>query len=48
MELTVSSLKDLACFLPIFLRMVSEMAFIFLPRPADLLGSGLSTSSEGC
>lgn len=46
--LTVSSEKDLACFLPIFLRMVSEIAFIFFPSPADLFKSELSHSSVSC
>lgn len=30
--LTTSSEEDLMCFLPIFLRIVIEIAFIFLPR----------------
>lgn len=47
-SLTVSSDKDFACFLPIFLRMVSEIAFIFFPRPADLFGSELWHSSVSC
>lgn len=47
-RLTVSSEKDLACFLPIFLRIVSEIAFIFFPSPADLFGSELSHSSGSC
>lgn len=40
--LTASSEKVLKCFLPIFLRMVREMAFIFFPRLPCLVWSELS------
>lgn len=46
--LTVSSDRNLMGFFPIFLRMVSEIAFIFFPSPADLFGSEPSHSSVNC
>lgn len=46
--LTVSSDMDFACFFPIFLHMVREIAFIFFPRAEDLFASELSQSSVSC